>query len=286
MAIAKYLEETEGGSFLAQLKGFFAHHQDRRTRFEVEHRIVQATQDSSALVIRDGALFLLQRWVALVLGTNGKGIASTRRLIEEKSANLEGAEGLEVGVHFFADSSGRYWSLRGMILLARTMCEKRRLPRIRKVWLKAFNDVGEDCLQEVQRQRRLESHEARVRSAKERARRKAKACAVTQQKPNAAADSPIELEVHHLFDAATRPNLATLDDNLLVITSAVHRNFHHWMGNRPCEPRDFVKYLLHNELAYFEGRTLRTHACQQRRLKELIYRLEMLQNRYEGNRPS
>jgi hypothetical protein len=32
MAIAKYLEETEGGSFLARLKEFFTHHRARVTR--------------------------------------------------------------------------------------------------------------------------------------------------------------------------------------------------------------------------------------------------------------
>jgi hypothetical protein len=72
---------------------------------------------------------------------------------------------------------------------------------------------------------------------RDRARNKAKACAVTQQKPIAADRNPIELEAHHLFDSATRPDLAALDDNLLVISSALHRNFHRWMGSRPCEPR-------------------------------------------------
>ena len=26
-----------------------------------------------------------------------------------------------------------------------------------------------------------------------------------------------------------------------------------WMGNRSCEPKDFVDYLLCNELTHFEG---------------------------------
>ena len=111
----------------------------------------------------------------------------------------------------------------------------------------------------------------------------AKACAVTQQKPNAADRNPIELEAHHLFDAATRPDLAALDDNLLVISSALHRNFHKWMGNRPCEPKDFVDYLLRNELTHFEG-SPSTRARQEQRQQKLIHRLELLQARYEGNR--
>ncbi|MEB3360516.1 MAG: hypothetical protein VKI42_00135 [Synechococcaceae cyanobacterium] len=55
-------------------------------------------------------------------------------------------------------------------------------------------------------------------------------------------------------DGASRPDLAALDVNLLVISSALHRNFQKWMGNRPCKPKDFVDYLLRNEFTHFEGR--------------------------------
>jgi hypothetical protein len=283
MAIAKYLEETEGGSFLARLKEFFTHHRARVTRALVQRRIIQVTQDRAGLVIRGELVFLQQRSVVRVLGTNGKGMAGTLRRIEEESAGLDGAEGLEIDVHFadFEDADGRHWSQRGIARLARTMHERGRITKARKAWVKAVADVAEDCF-EVQR-KVLESHEARVRTAMDRARTKAKACAVTQQKPNAADRNPIELEAHHLFDAGSRPDLAALDDNLLVISSALHRNFHKWMGNRPCEPKDFVDYLLRNELTHFEG-SPSTRARQEARQQKLIHRLELLQARYEGNR--
>ncbi len=71
----------------------------------------------------------------------------------------------------------------------------------------------------------------------------------------------IALEAHHLFDAATRPDLAALDDNLLVISSA----------------------LLRNELSHFDG-SPSTRARHDQRQQKLIHRLELLQARYEGNR--
>jgi AraC-like DNA-binding protein len=283
MAIANYLEETEGGGFLARLKEFFTHHRARVTRALVQRRIIQVTQDRSDLVIRGDLVFLQQRSVVRVLGTNGKGMSGTLRRIEEESAGLDGAEGLEIDVHFadFEDAEGRHWSQRGIARLARTMQERGRITKARKAWVKAVADVAEDCF-EVQR-KVLESHEARVKAAMARARNKAKACAVTQQKPNAADRNPIELEAHHLFDAASRPDLAAVDDNLLVISSALHRNFHKWMGSRPCEPKDFVDYLLRNELTHFAG-SPSTRARQEARQQQLIHRLEMLQARYEGNR--
>ena len=283
MALAKYLEETEGGSFLARLKEFFTHHRARVTRALVQRRIIQVTQDRSSLVIQGDLVFLQQRSVVRVLGTNGKGMSGTLRRIQEESAGLDGAEGLEIDVHFadFDDAEGRHWSQRGIARLARTMHERGRITKARKAWVKAVADVAEDCF-EVQR-KVLESHEARVKTAMEGARNKAKACAVTQRKANAADRNPIELQAHHLFDAATRPDLAALDDNLLVISSALHRNFHKWMGNPPCEPKDFVDYLLRNELTHFEG-SPSTRGRQEQRQQKLIHRLELLQARYEGNR--
>ena len=283
MAIAKYLEETEGGSFLARLKEFFTHHRARVTRALVQRRIIQVTQDRSSLVIRGDLVFLKQRLVVRVLGTNGKGMVGTLRRIEEESAGLDGAEGLEIDVHFadFDDAQVRHWSQRGIVRLARTMHERGRITKARKAWVKAVADVAEDCF--ALQRKVLESHEARVRSAMERARSKARACAVTQQKPKASDRNPIELEAHHLFDAATRPDLAALEDNLLVISAALHRNFHKWLGHRPCEPKDFVDYLLRNELAHFEG-SPSTRARQEQRQQKLLHRLELLQARYEGSR--
>jgi hypothetical protein len=283
MAIAKYLEETEGSSFLAKIKEFFTHHRARVTRALVQRRIVQVTQDRSALVIRGDLVFLQQRSVVRVLGTNGKGMAGTIRRIQEESAGLEGAEGLEVDVHF-ADIDGsdsRHWSQRGIVRLAKTMQNKGKITKARKAWVKAVADVAEDCFQ-VQR-KVLESHEARVKAAKERVRKKAGQCAVTQQKPTATDANPIELVAHHLFDAGSRPDLAALEENLLVINSTLHRNFHKWMASGPCEPKDFVDYLVLNEIANFEG-SASTRQRQERRLQKLISRLELLQARFEGHR--
>jgi hypothetical protein len=51
--------------------------------------------------------------------------------------------------------------------------------------------------------------------------------------------APFELEVHHLIDAATRPDLAARDENLLVISSELYRNIHSWLlGIRSCKSND------------------------------------------------
>ena len=283
MAIAKYLEEKEGGGFLAKLKEFFTHHRARVTRALVRRRIIQVTQDRATVQIRGEVLFLQQQSVVRVLGTNGKGMVGAVRRIEEEDATLSAAEGLQKGVHFddFQNTSLRYWSPVGIVRLAKTMGERGKISKSRKAWVKAVADVAEDCF-EVQR-KELESHEAKVKRAKDRVRQKVGRCEISQVKPKVTDRNPVELEVHHLFDASTRPDLAALEDNLLVLTSTLHRNFHKWMGQRPCEPKDFVDYLLRNELTHFEG-SPSTRARQEQRQQKLIHRLELLQARYEGNR--
>ena len=283
MAIAKYLEETEGSGFLARLKERFTHQRARVTRALVQRRIVQVTQDRSALVISGNKLFLQQPAVMRVLGTNGKGMAGTIRRIEEADASLEGAEALQPEIHFdyFPETSGRYWSQVGIVRLAKTMGERGKINKARRAWVKAVADVAEECF-EYQR-KELESYEGKVQRAKDQVRRKAGCCEVTRRKPRAADINPLELDVHHLFDASSRPDLAALEANLLVITSALHRNFHKWIGNRPCEPKDFVDYLIHNELGQFDG-SLRTRERRDKQRQKLITRLELLQVHYEDNR--
>jgi len=77
MALAKYLEEKEGGSILAKIYEFLTQHRVRVTRTLVRRRIIQVTQDRSTLLIRGNLVFVEQRYVARELGTNGKGMAGT-----------------------------------------------------------------------------------------------------------------------------------------------------------------------------------------------------------------
>lgn len=287
MAIAKYLEEQEGNSILAKIHEFFTHHRARVTRTLVKRRIIQATQDRSAIQIRGPLVFLEQRSVINILGTNGKGMAGTIRRINEESASLEGAEGLEIGVHFdtFEANEQRHWSQRGIVRLAKTMNEKGKITKARKVWVAAVADVAEDCFEN--QRKLLESHEARVRAATDRIRQKAlqprgAGCAISGYKPLAAEQNSEDLEVHHLFDASSRPDLAALEDNLIAVRKGIHQNFHKWMGARPCEPKDFIDYLVRNEMAHFDGPKSKKKA-NEKRLDKLMNRLELLQSRFEGN---
>lgn len=285
MAIAKYLEEKEGNNILTKIHEFFTHHRARVTRTLVKRRIIQVTQDRSTIEIRGNLLFLEHRSVISVLGTNAKGMAGTIRRIQEESAGLEGAEGLEIGIHFdtFNNKDQHHWSQRGIVRLAKTMQNKGKITKARKAWVKAVADVAEDCF-ESQR-KLLESHEGRVNAACERVRRRAlqqTGCAISGYKPSLADQNSEILDIHHLFDASSRPDLAALDDNLLAIRRGIHQNFHKWIGAKPCEPRDFVDYLLRNEMGHFDG-PKSSKKQKEKKLEKLMNKLELLQARFEGN---
>ena len=50
------------------------------------------------------------------------------------------------------------------------------------------------------------------------------------------------------------------------------------MKGRPCEPQDFIEYLLTHELSRFDG-----SQRQEMRLQKLMYHLELLQSNFEGH---
>jgi len=141
-------------------------------------------------------------------GQDGKGMTGTITRIQEESSGLEGAEGLEIGVHFnsFEGKDQRHWSQRGIVRLAKTMRDKGRITKARKAWVKAVANVAEECF-EVQR-KLLESHEARVKAAKDKVRQRAlrkdgSGCAISGYKPSESDQHSVELKAHHLFDAST-----------------------------------------------------------------------------------
>ena len=89
--------------------------------------------------------------------------------------------------------------------------------------------------------------------------------------------NPFELDVHHLFDRAERPDLADFYDNLLVMHEDIHDGFHSWRRTKPCEPRHFAEYLTVAESHRF------TTPAKERRLHRLMIRLARLQHDFENH---
>ena len=87
------------------------------------------------------------------------------------------------------------------------------------------------------------------------------------------------LDGHHLFDKVNRPDLADFYDNILVLESSIHADFHSWKGGGGCEPRDFLGYSSEIRLDLFDA----SNRNAMKRFNRLTVKLTQLQKNYENN---
>jgi hypothetical protein len=284
MAIAKYIQEKDTASPIAHFVDMvierITHRRERTRRLLVRRRIILETKDNTGVLLAShpkyGDLVFLERSkVIRILETNGKGLnAAAKR--EQDNPGLGGREPMEKGVHFDSKDDVQYWSQLGMVHIAKNMSEnmEKRAKKSRKAWTDAVAEVVEDAI--AQQMKYLESFDARVTRAMDRARAAAnKKCQVTLKRQTPA--SPFDLHVHHLFDRSTRPDLADFYDNLLVIHEDLHKDFHKWHGKGACEPKHLVEYLTTIEAWRFEKPKMTSH------LHHLINKLEHLQSKFESH---
>ena len=274
MAIARYIQETDtAGKFAGFIDAVVEKFTNRRKRTRqllVRRRVILEVQSLDGVSVQGNLVFIERSKVIRILATNGKGLNSAARR-EQQNSSLSGREPMEKGVHFDAIEDIEHWSQRGLVRIAQNMSENLS-QKSRKAWTEAVAEVYEDAIE--QQRKYLDSFDAKVRKAKDEAKKLANyRCQVTQEKQQPHA--PFDLHAHHLFDQATRPDLATLHENLLVMHKEVHDGFHNWHGGGSCEPKDFVEYLTTVESWRFKTPKLTSH------LHQLINRLERLQQSFE-----
>lgn len=197
---------------------------------------------------------------------------SIRRIQNDNS--LDGQEQLEPGVHFDNIDNVEHWSQRGIARVAADMSRnhEKQSRKSRQAWTDTVFEEIENAIQEQRKY--LESSEARIQKAIDKAKRLAQSkCQVTLQKKSQT--NVFDLHAHHLFDKSTRPDLADVLDNLLVMHEDIHRGFHMWHGSESCEPKDFIEYLLHVEDDKFKS-----SKRKQEHIKDLIKKLDQIQRLY------
>jgi hypothetical protein len=223
MAIAKYIQEATTAnpvsSFIDTVVERITHRRERTRRMLVRRRIIHETQDLQGIVVRGELVFIERPRVIRILDTNGKGINFAARR-EQDNCELQGREQMKPGVHFEDVDNVQYWSQRGIVRLAQNMSENlgnKSASKSRKAWTDAVAEVVEDAIE--YQKKYIESFDARITRAMNHVKSQAdKKCQVTHEKQEPA--SPFDLHVHHLFDRATRPDLADFQDNLI----AIHEN--------------------------------------------------------------
>ena len=278
-AIAKYLEGDREG-VIDRVMEMFTHRKRKRKQMLVSRRITQELIEANGIVHASGELLFVDRRTSIkVLQTNGLGINNAvDRLV--KLDSLDGQEGLELEKHFVLDESGeKAWSQKGLASIAMDMKVNSSITKSRRAWVSAVGEVVEDCFRKELK--RLSSADLRVTKAIKHAKRAARdTCQVTGSRK--ARGRQLTLDGHHLFNKSSRPDLADLHENILILESSIHADFHSWQSRRgaKCEPKDFLEYLSTARFDLIDP----SNSAAAARHDSLTERLVILQKNYEGNR--
>ena len=278
-AIAKYLEGDKEG-VIDRVMEMFTRRKRKRKQMLVSRRITQELIEASGIVHTSGDLLFIDKRTSIkVLQTNGLGINnSVRRLV--RSDSLDGQEGLEIEKHFVIDECGeKAWSQKGLASIAIDMKQNSSITRSRRAWVSAVGEVVEDCFKKELK--RLSSSDLRISNAIKHAKRASRdTCQVTGSRK--ARGRQLTLDGHHLFNKSSRPDLADLHENILILESSIHSDFHSWQSRRgaKCEPKDFLEYLATARFDLVDP----SNAAAAARHDSLTERLVKLQKNYEGNK--
>jgi len=275
-ALAEYFDRNTPG-LIKLVAEALTHRRRRRKQMLVSRRITQELIETGSLLEVRGELGFVSRKTCInILQTNGRGISNSIERLSQ-AGMLDGEEGIELEKHFLLSEKGeKIWSQKGLASIAVDMCHNSSITKSRKAWVGAVGEVVEDCFKtEI---KRLAAAPLRIDKAIAKAKRAARdTCQVTGKKKARGRD--LSLDGHHLFDKKNRPDLADFHDNILVIESSIHSDFHGWKGGFGCEPRHFLQYSSEIRGDLFDSSNSRA----MERFNGLIVRLTQLQRNYENN---
>ena len=276
-ALARYYEEKGKVSIIDSVLDALFQRRIRRKRMLVSRRITQEFIEAVPPPEIKGELAFVQRKTTInILQTNGKGLNNSEERLFQ-AGSLDGQEGLEIDKHFALSEDGqKTWSQKGIASIAIDMSRNSRISKARKAWMDAVGDVVEDCFStEV---KRISAAPLRIEKVISGAKKSAgQRCQVSGKRKTRT--SQIQLHGHHLFDQATRPDLADLHENILVVEGNIHSEFHSWKKKESCEPKDFLNFLSDVRLDLVDPE----NKAAARRYNKLVARLTKLQKNYEGN---
>ncbi|MGB3515274.1 MAG: hypothetical protein WBA43_02390 [Elainellaceae cyanobacterium] len=242
LEICNYLEvNQEERPVFKRFKRWLLQRDRRLKGLLIAKRVQETSSTKGQLVFLNGKAFLAPRACREILGL-GKRQDVLNRTFEEiqRSDNTE-IEILQINADFFDDDGKqRYFSGSGLASVSHHL-GVRLTQKHRQEWVKAVEEYAPKAFAAI------EKHEAgraqRIEKVMEQVRKKAQGrCQLTNRRKSV---HKFNLEVHHLFDKHTYPQVADMEANLIAIGSDIHTHFHHWMGGSKvsCTIEDFERYI-------------------------------------------
>ncbi len=273
-ALARYIEATEKTGLLGKIRERLFNVKQKRKQLLVSRRITQEfIEAGGTLEIRGDLAFVSRKTTVGILQTNYKGLSNSWERLRTAGTE-EGEEALELNKDFLENEERQVLiSQRGIARVARDMRVNSRITKTRQAWIEAVGDVVEAC---------FNSEIRYLTQGVDRAMKRAKAaaghrCEITGKK--AEVYKKIDLDGHHLFDRRSRPDLADLPENILVLTPDLHREFHGWKSG-PCTPKDVLVFIETARGDLFDP----VNSHHMKRLRVLTHRLQRFQSEREGQK--
>ncbi|MCT0219104.1 hypothetical protein KQ304_08850 [Synechococcus sp. CS-1329] len=271
-ALARYIETKEKIGLLRLLRDRIFNVKQKRRQMLVSRRITQEFMEmGDDLVIRGELAFVSRKTTVSILQTNYQGLSNSWSRLRSTGTE-DGEEALEIDKDFVeAEAKIVLISQRGIARVARDMHKNSQITPARKAWIEAVGDVVETCFN-AEIRHLTQGSDLAIKRAKGAAGNR---CEVTGQKSSR--QTKVDLAGHHLFDRCSRPDLADLSDNILVIIPDLHQEFHSWRPGA-CTPNDFLTFAETVRADLFDP----VNSRQMKRLQTLTRRLKRLQHEREG----
>lgn len=271
-AIARYVEATEKSGILSWFRDRLLRVKQKRKQLLVSRRITQEFMEIGGELILQGELAFVSRKTTVgILQTNYKGLNNSWERLR-LAGTEEGEEALEKNKDFLENEERALLiSQRGIARVARDMHKNSKITKARQAWIEAVGEVVEDCFRAEIKYLTQGVDEAIQRAKRASGHR----CEVTGKKSSR--QTRIDLAGHHLFDRKSRPDLADLPDNILVVVPDLHKEFHGWhIGS--CTPNDFLHFLETARGDLFDP----VNSMDMKRIQALTRRLRRLENERGG----
>lgn len=208
-----------------RLRRWFLRRDQRLKGLMIAKRIQEASSIQGRIIFKGGRAFLGPKATREVFGLGRRQDILNKSFEEIQRPDNTNIEQLKIGDDFFEQNEKRYFSRSGLASIGNTLGTSLS-KKHRQEWVKAVSEYAPRVLDT------LEKHEAardqRIQRAMDRVRRQARGrCQITNRRKSVYL---FDLEVHHLYDQKTYPQLADIEANMIAIDGNIHTHFHQWNG--------------------------------------------------------
>jgi 5-methylcytosine-specific restriction endonuclease McrA len=254
--ICNYLEEDDSkkkvlsgrskfSKFTRDFKRWFFQRDRALKGLMVTKRVQETSRQPGHLVMINNRAFLHPRSCRQILGLGTRQDILNRTFVElVRSENIE-IEPPRKDYDFLDHGGrGRYFSGSGLALIGKQLSQK-FTQKHRRIWAEVVSEYAPKAVAYIEKIEREKPNE--IKSKMDKVRKSANGkCQVSGRRQSV---EKFDLEVHHIYDRKTYPQVAEDENNMIAIASDIHTEFHKWVSEKKCKSNegctvdDFIEFI-------------------------------------------